>query len=120
MELNGPSLSVCTSRSTGGLAIDFSAVPESGTFPYQNVQCGRAFGQAVSIDGCVAVLKAHGFVHSDDPNSNVLDGMTIAVRFQKTGAVTANLDVTIATVTKKVQIHGRATAAAPILMPTCP
>lgn len=120
MDLGGPALSLCTVHVTGPLTVDFSTAPETGSFPYQNVQCGRAGGQSVAIDGCLATIQAHGFVHSDDPNSNVLDGMTIAVRFQKTGPSSANVDATIATVAKKVDVHGKATSGAPILMPTCP
>jgi hypothetical protein len=118
--LGGPALSLCTVHVTGPLTVDFSTTPETGSFPYQNVQCGRAFGQAVAIDGCLATIQAHGFVHSDDPNSNVLDGMTVAVRFQKTGPASANFDATISTVAKKVDVHGKATSGGPIFMPTCP
>jgi hypothetical protein len=117
--LGGPALSLCTAHSTAPLAVDFTTTPETGSFPYQNVQCGRAFGQTVAIDGCVATIKAHGFVHSDDPNSNILDGMTVAVRFQKTGTSSANFDATISTVAKKIDVHGKATTGGPILMPTC-
>jgi hypothetical protein len=120
MVLGGPAVSLCTVRMTGPLAVDFSTAPESGSFPYQHVQCGRAFAQTVAIDGCVATIKAHGFLHSDDPNSNVLDGMTIALRFQRTGPSSGNFDATISTVAKRVEIHGKATSGAPIIMPTCP
>jgi hypothetical protein len=120
MELGGPSLSLCTVHVTGPLFVDFSTNPETGSFPYQNVQCGRAFGQTVAIDGCVATIKAHAFVHSDDPNVNVLDGMILSVRLQKTGASTANFDATISTVGRKIEVHGKATAPSPIGMPTCP
>ena len=120
MVLGGPAVSLCTVRMTGSLDVDFSTAPESGSFPYQNVQCGRAFAQAVAIDGCVATVKAHGFLHSDDPNTNILDGMTIALRFQKTGPSSGNFDATISTVAKRIEIHGKATSEAPIIMPTCP
>jgi hypothetical protein len=112
LALGGPSLSLCTAHATAPLT--------SGSFPYQNVQCGGAGNQSVAIDGCVATIRAHGFVHSDDPNSNVLDGMTVAIRFQKTGPASANFDATISTVAKKVDIHGKATSGAPIFMSTCP
>ena len=120
LSLGGPALSLCTAHATAPLTVDFSTSPETGSFPYQNVQCGRAFGQTVSIDGCLATIKAHGFVHSDDPNSNILDGMTVAIRFQKTGPSTASFDATVSTVAKKIEVHGKATTGAPILMPTCP
>jgi hypothetical protein len=112
LELGGPSLSLCTAHATAPLT--------SGSFPYQNVQCGGAGNQSVAIDGCIATIQAHGFVHSDDPNSNVIDGMTVAVRLQKTGTSSANFDATISTVAKKIEVHGKATSAAPIFMSTCP
>jgi len=112
LQLGGPALSLCTAHATAPLTI--------GSFPYQNVQCGGAGGQSVAIDGCVATIQAHGFVHSDDPNSNVLDGMTVALRFQKTGPASANFDATISTVAKKIDIHGKATSGGPIFMSTCP
>jgi len=74
----------------------------------------------VSIDGCIATIKAHGFVHSDDPNSNVLDGTSIEVRFEKTGTSSAKFHAAILTVAKRIDLRGKATTVNPIIMPTCP
>jgi hypothetical protein len=116
--LGGPSLSLCTVHAPGAF-VDFTNVGgEGGNNPYSGIQCGRAFEQAVSINGCVATIQAHGFVHSDRPNVDFVDGTTLAIRFQKTSATGGNLDVTIATPAGKVEVHGKAIGS--VVMDTCP
>jgi hypothetical protein len=114
--LQGPALSLCTVRGSGAF-VDFTNVgDEAGETPV--FQCGRAFGQTVSLDGCVATIVAHGYVHADHPYAPYLGTMTVDVRFQKTGAATGNLDVTVWAPKGKLEVHGKATG--PIVMTTCP
>lgn len=116
--LEGPAVSLCTVHGPGA-SVDFTNVgDEAGNSPYPEIQCGRAFGQTVAVDGCVATFRAHGFMHSDYPLVEFLDGVTIEARFQKTGATTGNLDVTVPTAGGKVEVHGKVTG--PIVMTTCP
>src|SRR3989442_2178925 len=73
--LNGEGLSLCTVHGPGA---------DPNSFPLTQVQCGGAFGQAVSITGCRAEIEAHGFSHSDFPRAaNYLGSMTVDVPFQK-------------------------------------
>ena len=90
---------------------------DEGVFPYQATQCGIAFGNMASIDGCIADLEAHGFVHSDFPNVSYLGSTTIDVRYQKTrnGDQVA---ITIYTPKEKLQLAGKVVGAGAV-MPSC-
>jgi hypothetical protein len=91
--LQGAALSLCTVHGSGAF-VDFTNVGnEAGETPVY--QCGRAFGQSVTVDGCVATIVAHGYVHADHPHDSYLGTMTVDVSFQKTGPATGNLDVTV-------------------------
>jgi hypothetical protein len=90
---------------------------EEGNFPYQGVQCGMAFGNGVSINGCVAELEAHGYVHSDHPNLSYLGSTTIDVRYQKSRAGD-QMKVTIHTPKEKIQLIGKVMGAGAV-MPSC-
>lgn len=114
--LQGPALSLCTVHGSGAF-VDFTDVGnEAGETP--TYQCGRAFGQSVAVDGCVARIEAHGYSHSDNPLLNYLGTMTVDARFQKTGPTTGTLDVTVWTPKAKVEVHGKATG--PVVMSSCP
>ena len=90
---------------------------DEGNFPYQGTQCGIAFGNTVVINGCVAELEAHGYVHSDHPNVNYLGSTTIDVRYQKTRNGD-QMSVTIYTPKEKIQLTGKVTGAG-ATMPSC-
>lgn len=89
---------------------------DEGNFPYQGVQCGTAFGNGVSINGCVADLEAHGYVHSDHPNVSYLGGTTIDVRYQKTRSGD-QMKMTIYTPKENIELIGKVNGAS--VMPSC-
>jgi hypothetical protein len=91
---------------------------DEGSFPYQGIQCGVAFGNSVSINGCVANLEAHGYAHSDHPNVNYLGSATIEVRYEKTRGGGDPMKVTIYTPKENIQLIGKVAGAAAV-MPSC-
>jgi hypothetical protein len=97
--------------------VDFTDVGnETGETP--SYQCGRAFGQTVTLEGCVATIRAHGFQHSDDPLAEYLGTATVDIRFQKTGPATGTLDVVDSTPAGKIEVRGAVSGT--IAMSTCP
>jgi hypothetical protein len=86
----------------------------SGNAPFASIQCGTAHGQSVTINGCSAVVQAHGFVHADQPNVNYLGSTTIEVQFLK-GKNGNRLQLSI----NGTQLSGTLTSGA-ISIATCP
>lgn len=65
-----------------GTAFDYGSGSEDYGF-----ECGTAFGESVSINGCKATIQTHGYVHQDHPLSNFLGTTTIDVAIIKSGAI---------------------------------
>jgi hypothetical protein len=112
----GPGLGLCTTHGPGP---DFGSPANNftGNFPLANVQCGGAGNQTVKIDGCVANIEAHGFVHSDHPNVNFMGATTVDVRYQKTREGD-QVKVTIYTPKEKILLSGKVAGSS--MMSSCP
>jgi hypothetical protein len=81
--------------------------------------CGTASNQAVSIEGCKALVEAHGLVHSDFPLPAIyLGDMTVEAAFKKQGANTGSIKLTIYTPKKEIVVSGTVTGF--VSMSTCP
>jgi hypothetical protein len=95
--------------------------PEWGNNPYPDIQCGRGFGNDISLDHCQATLSFHGYVHSDRVGEAYLGSTTADVRFRKTGPTTGTLRVDIYTPKTAIVLEGRVdTGERPIVMSSCP
>jgi len=116
MALNGPGISLCSAHGPAAV-VDFDT--EQGNFPLQGMQCGRAFGMDVALDGCTATLEFHGFVHSDRSTRIYFGPMTTDVVFRKTGDSTGNMTVTIFTPKARIDFRGAVQSPTPIVMTTC-
>jgi len=122
--LRGPSISVCTTHGGSTEAWrDQNSDPSSPTFsgnsPLTEISCGTAFGQAVTIKGCIAKLEAHGFVHADFKQPIVYAGMTtIDVRYEKKSRSPDEIHITIYTPKDKIKLSGKVTADT-VTMPSC-
>jgi len=116
LEVTGPGVSMCTIHGSSAQVDWADFGNEGGASP--SFQCGRAYGESVSIDGCKAVIQAHGFGHSDNPLVNYFGTTTIEVTFQKKSATGGDIEVTLYTTTGKIQLKGKATGA--VAMSTCP
>ena len=117
MGLGGGAISLCTVH---GPSADLDFATESGNFPLQQMQCGRAFGMDVVFDRCAVNLEFHGFVHSDRSTRIYFGPMTADVEFRKTGANTGTMRVTIFTPKAPIVLNGRVQSPTPILLSTCP
>ena len=110
--------------SVHGPSVQFD--PSGGAFnyggnnPLGSVQCGTSYGETVKIDGCVALIQAHGFSHSDDPNVNYLGPVTIDVRYmRKPGNPAADqVEINIYTPKEPIKLSGKVTGGA-VSMPGC-
>ncbi|PZF78376.1 hypothetical protein DK847_00705 [Aestuariivirga litoralis] len=71
-----------TPESLAGSAFAYGSGNEDYAF-----ECGTAYGQTVSINGCKATVQAHGFVHQDRPLTNFLGMTTIDVALSKANGV---------------------------------
>ncbi len=113
----GGTASVC---SVHGGGIDIGPELEdgnyAGNFPLTEVQCGTAFGMAVSIEGCTVKTEMHGFSHSDYPLTTYLGSSTIDFNFKKTAAG-GKVDITIYTPKKPIKLSG--TVSGPVTLNTC-
>jgi len=89
----------------------------SGFFPLTGVECGIAFGQSVSINGCVALMSFHAYVHSDSPRVNFLGPATVDVMVQK-NASGVRVNLTIYTPKTAITVQGSFTGT--VGMSTCP
>lgn len=116
LEVTGPGISMCTIHGSGAQVDWTDFGNEGGSSP--GFQCGRAYGESVSIDGCKAVIQAHGFGHSDNPLVNYFGTTTIEVTFQKKTSTSGDIEVTLYTTSGKIQLKGKATG--PVTMSTCP
>ncbi len=101
--------------------IDFGAGgPDfGGNTPLPDIECGTAFVMAVAVDGCIADIELHGFVHSDHPNVTYMGMMTLDLRFHKgVGGDAGIIDVTIHTPKGITELHGSVMGT--VVMDTCP
>ena len=83
-------------------------------------QCGTASNQTVKIDGCTALIQAHGFTHSDAPNVNYWGSVTLDVRYmRKPGNPAADrIEINVYTPKEPVRFSGKVTGGT-IAMPGC-
>lgn len=117
MGLNGPAISACSIHGPGA-QVDFNT--ESGNFPLQEMQCGRAFGMDIALTECGVQLEYHGFVHSDRSTRIYFGPMTADVDFQKTGANTGEMHLAIFTPKARILFDGQVQSPTPIVMTSCP
>ena len=116
MGLMGGAITLCSIHGPPA-QVDF--VTENGNNPLPDMQCGRAFGMDVGLKGCAASLEFHGFVHSDRSTRIYFGPMTADVKFQKTGANTGNMHLTIFTPKAPIVLNGQVQSPEPIVMTTC-
>jgi hypothetical protein len=118
LQVLGPSISIC---STQGGSVDIgSPLPDgnySGNSPLTEIQCGTAFGQIVSIDGCTAKTEFHGYSHSDYPLTTYSGSNTVALTFRKKSASSGQITITVYTPKGPIKLSG--TVSGPITMDTC-
>ena len=82
--VSGPGLSICSAHGPSA-DIDFSPGGEDfgGNNPLPEIQCGTAYGSAVSIDGCTAKVELHGYSHSDYPLRIYMGTSSTELTFRK-------------------------------------
>lgn len=119
--LGGPAISACSIH--GGRAQLFGGAPFSygGNEPFTGApQCGTSYGETVKIDGCTALIQAHGFSHSDDPHVNYYGTVTIDVRYKrKPGNPAADqIELNIYTPKEPIKLSGNVISGS-INMPSC-
>jgi len=117
MGLGGNALSECSVHGPSA-TVDFTT--EVGNNPMPDIQCGRAFGMTVDLHGCRATLEFHGFMHSDRPTRIYLGMMTADITFEKTGANTGKMTLTLFTPKAPLVLRGTVSTPTPIIMTTCP
>ena len=85
LQLLGPGFSACSTHG-GGVDIGTSEDGENfgGNFPLTEIQCGTAYGMAVSIDKCDVKTEMHGYIHSDYPFTTYTGSVTIEANIHKT------------------------------------
>lgn len=111
----GPHLQFCTTH--GPHFNQNTDITEPGIKPLADVECGNAGNMSVSIEGCVADIQAHGFVHADHPFVTYLGMATFDVRVQRTRS---HDDVAITVWTPKAQIKLNGRTAGTATLSTCP
>ena len=107
--VHGPSPSTLS-----GSAFDYN----SGASDYA-FECGTAYGQAVSINGCTANIQMHGFVHQDTPLTAYLGTTTIDATVTKSLGV-YRVSLRITNPRGDVRISGNLPAGAYRNWPSCP
>lgn len=88
----------------------------AGNFPMTEIQCGTAFGMAVSIEGCTVRTESHGFSHSDYPFTTYMGSTTIDFNFKQT-ASGGKVEIKIYTPKGPIKLAG--TVNGPITLNTC-
>lgn len=116
--LSGPSMSICSAHGPQA-EIDFSPGGEDfgGNNPLPDIQCGTAYGMAVSIDGCTAKTEMHGYSHSDYPFYTYMGPSTTNVVLRKSSS---GSQVTLKVFTPEGAIKLSGNVSDPIQMDTCP
>lgn len=76
----------------------------SGVDPL-TAECGRAWGQTVSVDGCIVKTSFHGYTHSDHPRINYAGPVTVDITIHKTNSKTG-VDLTVNTPKGPIQVSG--------------
>jgi hypothetical protein len=116
---NQPTLGIC---STHGPEPDINRDFDSSnnfeapnaSAPLSGIQCGTAGGMSVALNGCVADIELHGFIHSDHPRVTYIGMMTLDLHFDKT---IGEIDLTAYTPKEAIKLKGNATGA--VAMSTC-
>ena len=108
--LGGGGLQVCTTQGGGPMLLGQ---------PVPAAVCGTAGGMNVNIDKCKATIEAHGAAHADVPHTPFLGAVTIDIAFtrQAGGASDGQLEVTVHTPKRQIQLKGKITGA--VAMPSC-
>jgi hypothetical protein len=84
-----------------------------------NRQCGRAYGEQVTIDNCKATIQAHAYQHSDHPLPSYLGPVGLEITLEKTGSKwTLTVVPSTPVNTTKFTIKGPVTGT--IAMSSCP
>lgn len=99
--------------------IDFGRRGPRGNTPLDDIECGTAGAMAVAVDGCVADIEFHGFVHSDHPNTTYMGMTTVDLRFRNgVEPDTGVIDITIHTPKDMISLRGSVMGS--VVMDTCP
>ncbi|MBK9926643.1 MAG: hypothetical protein IPP66_15310 [Anaerolineales bacterium] len=118
LQLLGPSISIC---STHGGSVDIGTSEDGenfgGNFPLQEIQCGTAYGMAVSVDGCKVKTEMHGYSHTDFPLYTYTGSSTIEVTLRKNNSG-GDVDLKLYTPKGPIKLSGYLND--PIEMDTCP
>lgn len=105
-QLNGPGIQLCSAHGAG---VDLGIYPGSEDFsgnnPLLDLQCGTAYGQAVSIDGCTAKVELHGYSHSDYPLVTYMGPLTVDLTFRKSPVQTNSGQISLKLFTIKNPIN---------------
>jgi hypothetical protein len=119
IQLLGPSVSLCSAHG-GSVDIGDSTDGEnfSGNSPLQEIQCGTAYSQAVSIEGCTAKAELHGYSHSDFPLYIYSGSNTVELTYRKTSASSGQLNLKVYTPKGPIKLSG--TVSGEVVMDTCP
>lgn len=109
--VGGNAISLCSIHGSGA-GIDWS----TGVGPIPSFECGMAGGMSVAIDGCVADVSLHGFVHADHSRVTYLGTMTLDLHLVK-GASGTSVEMIVHTPKAPMKLQGVLTG--PIVMGTC-
>jgi hypothetical protein len=88
----------------------------AGNFPLTEIQCGTAFGMAVSIERCTVKTEMHGFSHSDYPLITHLGSTPIDFNFKKSASGN-QVEIKIYTPKGPIKLAGRLNG--PVTLNTC-
>lgn len=113
----GGTASICSVHGGGAdIGSELEDGNYAGNFPLTEVQCGTAYGMAVSIEGCTVKTEMHGFSHSDYPLTTYLGPTTIDFNFKKT-AEGGKVEIKIYTPKEPIKLSGIVNG--PVTLDTC-
>ncbi len=110
--LSGLPMSACSVLAGAGVPNNIDS-DRSGIFPLTRIECARAFGQTVSVDGCIVKTSFHGYSHSDNPKINFVGPVTIDITIQKTQSK-VSVDLAVHTPKGPIQVSGQFTGTTQI------
>jgi hypothetical protein len=105
--LKGPALTACDVHAPAA---------EPNITPLRSVQCGGSYGMSVAVDGCLARVTLHGYVHSDHPFITYV-GLTCFDLVVEKQASCCDIEITIYTPKGPIVLTG--TVAGDVSMDTC-
>ena len=121
VQLLGPGIQVCSTHFGGvdiGNTSDGENFIENGNFPLAEIQCGTAYSQAVSVEGCTAKAELHGYSHSDFPVTIYSGPNTIELTYRKISDSTGKLTLVVYTPKGPIKLSGEVNGE--VTMDTCP